>query len=354
MAEQETDITTADNSTHDSDTHVESLPDELSIRAEVQEIAKSLFDSEDEDANENVNETSEENEEDSEETENTDLEDDDFELDESDVADSEDEDSDEFDIPELESIVTDYFDQTNAPDEVRKVWERQWRGIEKQQRKLEQTATQYQSLIDWGASLDNKDTALEAFRSLAEQIKTFHGVTDLELYGTDNSATSDNTDSTDGIEEWQKLGFQYESDYIVWKKAQEELTKLRQEIAPLKSEYEQLKALREQQESQAKFDKFIKATAPKVIAYFAKADNGFKVTKEMVAEAVKAYPTLAQNPVKAVKAHYSDERAAHYKALAAKPTPKAPDMVPVANARGRSVKSADDYNAHDAYADLGI
>lgn len=195
------------------------------------------------------------------------------------------------------------------PDISKRYHETQY-GIQKvlrQQMEVKQELSKYGEIA---AKLEDPATAQEAFLALAQLQRELTGIDPLAgLRGPAQREDASNAEVPDGWEgftlaqyhEAQELGCEFPSEYRMAKKLE---ARMEGKFKPFEQERDQLKA---QNQAQA----FIDAEAPKVIGFLAKTENGWGVTKEMVASAIKQFPNLKDDLPRAVKMTFPDEFANH-------------------------------------------
>jgi hypothetical protein len=83
------------------------------------------------------------------------------------------------------------------------------------------------------------------------------------------------------------------------------------QIAALRKEIEEIKQDRDQRQKEDKFNAYLKVAYPQVKGKVAKDNNGFTITREQFAEAVKKYPEYQKKPWLAVERHLGPEIKSH-------------------------------------------
>jgi len=177
---------------------------------------------------------------------------------------------------------------------------------------------------------DDKVAAANALKFIAQQIKVDLG----QVEAPD-----------DGTPAWQKEGFEYEGEYKAYQRAKADaLKEFEAKFGPTVEEFQQQK----QEQTQAKeFQSFIDKEAPSVMGFLAKTENGWGVTKDMVAEAARQFPNMKDDLAKAVKMTFVDEFAAH-KAGTTK-TKEGPEMLSGSTSRAKVMPTGDpeEWSIHD-------
>lgn len=317
-----------------------------------QDIAKELFP----DEYKEINSENPEKEQEPLEDSNNESTRDDESLDDSNVdANGADEESDD-EIPELNAEIA------KLSPELQKRWEQQWQGILKRESKLERQRQELDlhkesisQFGDWAQGFQDKHRALEQFRELGRDLAQHHGYSEYELFGTTDSTKSDEYDFDNfaGLDE-----FNSDNDTSVYHKAKADaLREFQAQMAPFMDELKHIKSEREQKAKEQQISQYINAIAPKTIKAIASADQGWEITPQMVQEAVTALEGVERyrdDPISAVRAYFSDERAKHLAKAKVATAPKAPEMLPTVQSRGRTIKSPENYSALDAVAELGL
>lgn len=178
-----------------------------------------------------------------------------------------------------------------SPD-LKRRWEIETAKLREKASSLKQEALRHETLISWGRALDDPSTAWDAYRQLGEKLAEFHQLPQ----PNPQSGSKDTAGGGEVSDPWQQ--------------------ELKREIAQLREMIEPIRTEREQTARERAFEQKIDAVAPKVIERLSRADAGWQVTREMVAEAVRNLPNLAQRPSEAVRKWFSDDRARHYSRLA--------------------------------------
>lgn len=231
---------------------------------------------------------------------------DDLESDDDDDPDQDDHGAQESDeeIPELDESITD--------PQARKRWAEQWKGVFKQRARLEIQAEaleakekefeanreHVQGLLQIGQSLQERSTYRQALKSVIEAVAAEHGdnLTDLlssiglDQFGQDTlDGDLDDLDQRLVSRAKQEALKEFEAKYGF------SLTELKQNAQKQKEEAALAKSVE---------DNF-KRTRDKV----AKLNDGFVLTTEMLAKAIKNHP--GADPYKAVTFEFSDEIITH-------------------------------------------
>lgn len=254
-------------------------------------------------------------------------------------------------VPELDAELAKL-----APH-LQKRWQQQWKGVQKRERQIESRETEFKTkeehfsqLTQVEQSLGNAATALDTYKRLGDLLKSTHGYTDAQLFGGTPKAESDA-----GAEDYESLGFDYESDAQVYQRAVQDavakaVQRTKEEFAPFLNELEEIKTTRAKQADEAQQKTYLDKAAPRAIKQLAAEDSGWKVTPAMVSEALSAYPQHRDDPARAVRAHFSDERSAHIAEVAAKHSARPTvDLLPSGEAGGYRLKEPTEYSVMDAY-----
>lgn len=186
----------------------------------------------------------------------------------------EEDDDDNIEIPEL---------RIDDP-ELRKIWDDQWRGVEKVKRQLtekEKALSEKEALAvqmeQFNAAMANKDTAVQVLNVLQEHVR--------KEFGADTS----NEDQNDL---W--------SDFEPRKEQTPDPAALLRQIGLEPADIKELIESRKQDKAKAELVTKLKAIFPKVQGAVARAIPGMTVTEDDVIRAVEQFPHLADHPEQAV------------------------------------------------------
>lgn len=149
------------------------------------------------------------------------------------------------------------------------------------------------NLAEWNKALSDPETVKPALTHLVKELSKMYNldVYDLVLDAQDN--TQSFTPDTSDI------------NALVEAKVQEKLKAYEEDLGYVRQK-------KQKEETESALQNYLKAVATKTIKEIASADNGWQIDEGMIREAVQALPNLIKDPVKAVRAYYSDERLAHY------------------------------------------
>ena len=197
------------------------------------------------------------------------------------------------------------------PDIAKRYHETQF-GIQKVLRQQQDIKGELEKYTEVTSLLENPATVREAFEKLAQVAHMTTGVDPLAAYRS--GATQGREDEIDLPGDWEDakytvadykeatdLGFQYPGEYRAYKLAEK---RFEERFGAIDKEREQTRA-------QAEAQTFLDSEAPKVMGYLAKTEQGWPVTKDMVAAALKQFPNMRDDLPRAVKMAYADEFAAH-------------------------------------------
>jgi len=251
----------------------------------------------------------------------------------------EDSQEEEFDVPALREDVLETLQEHNP--EAIKSWENSWKGLEKRERRLEKEQKEWEGFTaEYQSLFTDPDVAAQKIAGLIQNLSQYHGKNISQLMGVQPATTQEADLDVEFVTDGERLS--YEKANAVEKRQME----LEARIARFEKEQENARARAEQ-------EAFVDSVAPKVAKQAEKSYSGFKVTREMVAEALRSFPQLKDAPLEAVAARYAKELYAHAakssRELSAK---RGPDMLPKVQGRGAAVKSAEEYSAKDALAEL--
>lgn len=185
-----------------------------------------------------------------------------------------------------------------------------------------------QQMSEWGDLLANKDTVASALADLVSKLSAYHQIP-LNLTGAQGAPNAQVDD-----EDWESAGFDSPGEYRAYKRA---ISEIETKYGPKLGELDAMKQERQKASERKQFEDYLAEQAPRTIKLLAKADNGWTVTSEMVAEAVRNLPQFAKTPAKAVQMYFSDERAKHYARLQSEGKKQKPDMVDGGRASGHQL-----------------
>ena len=263
--------------------------------------------------------------------------------------------AEELEVPEAEGDEDDdtvpKLDLDN--EEAQAIWERQWKGIQKRERKLKESEAElneYQSkkqgfeivgkLVQ---DLQNPATYKQTLKSIAEDVGKLHGVNVAELF-------SDNTGHADNSED-----FEFPDDKKVYERAKADAIKeMRSELQQMFGDLD-LNSVREQQQktkAEAQFEARLNEVLP-TLSRKLESTLGIKFTKAQIAEALRSNPEVS-DPEKAVKLHYLELIDKQRARRLAKSQPKAPELIKESSKVGKPVTSNAKYGIADALSDMGI
>jgi len=281
--------------------------------------------------------SSEDKQDDQDEAENeADTDDDEGEESEDQTAESDDDDSDF----ELDAELAKVPGAT-------KRWQEQLAGLEKVKSRYQELSEKATPVLEWAERFDNKETAVSEYKQLARLLSDLHGIPVEQFIGDSAASHVDNNDDAD-LEPWEKEGFVYQDEYDVYTKAKQDAkAELLKELDPYLQELKATKQQREQERIRAERESYLDKVTPRTQKLLAKTENGWTVTREMVEKALDAFPQLADEPARAVKAYYADELKAHTaKVVTELASPKAPEILPKSSPAGRK-KANEDWDAYD-------
>jgi DNA repair exonuclease SbcCD ATPase subunit len=239
--------------------------------------------------------------------------------DDADLDDDDDDDEFEYKLPDLIPEIE------ASPEALKRVKDYE-RGINKiverakaKEAELTELIPRVQAMSEWGQAFESPETAIEAYRELGQRLSQVHG---LDLGAAEASTSKYEAD--DYGDDWEAAGFDSPGEYRAYVKAKAEMEAM---IKPYQAELEKLKTERERAEQERQFRERVDKLAPKAIKALAVEDNGWKVTREMVAEAIQNLPQFADDPVKAVRMWHSDNRAKYMARKASEGSQRRTDMV---------------------------
>jgi hypothetical protein len=269
-----------------------------------------------------------------------------------DEVDSEDEGDDEEDEEEDSSHLPDLDNEiAKLSPELKKRWEQQWKGVVKRESRLQEAEKRFEALASYEQAFADRATAAEAVRSLAEQLAKIHGQDVAEYLGGPEAAQQT---YSEGDEPWVREGFQYEGEWKAYRRAKEEAKRELADTYGLDQELiRDLKEERERAKSAREMDAYLDKNTSKVVNTLRVQEDGWPVTRDMVAEAVKNLPQFKEKPADAVRMWFAKDLAKHARAKAAAAYKKTPEMFDSATSRGMDLPTDPmEYRAIHAMAEL--
>lgn len=238
-------------------------------------------------------------------------------------------------------------------DEAQAIWERQWKGIQKREKKLKESEAllneytaakpRYEQLEKIEKALEDPTQFKTVIKSLTDAVAKMHGVNVAELFGETTPEPADNSD------------FEFDDDKKVYERAkQDALKEMRSELQQMFGDLD-LNAVREQQQktkAEAQFEARLTEVLP-TLSRKLESTLGIKFSKAQIAEALKENPEVS-DPEKAVKLHYMDLIDKQRAKRLLKNSPKAPELIKESSKVGKPVTSNARYGLADALSDMGI
>lgn len=251
------------------------------------------------------------------------------------------EEDEDTDLPQLDEIILKALgDNTEA----KQAWERQWKGVEKRERKLaeREEAIQtdekgYQVYQSYAEAFSDPERWQAAYEALGKSLGQAHNQTPAQ--------------------EAKEVDNGWEYDGKLW--ASETEIELYKEVQALKAAkpqedpfIAQLKAEREAEKEERAISQWVDSNQPRITSKVAAKTGGWGVTKEMVAEVAKTNREgLEKDPVAAMQKAFPIEWG-DFRASTAKP--KVRDMLSNTEAKGFTVpENPDEYSAAHALMELG-
>lgn len=214
----------------------------------------------------------------------------------------EDDESEESDRFSLDPKVLEALEATN-PKEAKRL-QQQISGLRKAEAQIEGSKQTLELANSYFNAFQNKEHAGPAIKGLAEQVAKLHGMSLQDLIGADIG-----TDTS--VEDWEAQGYESRKEYELAKR----IEKLEAENAAKQRQAEKLE--------------YLNSVAPKTIRKIENLDQGWKVTKAMVQEAMDNMPNV-KDPAKAVQMWFSDDRAKHFAQLSRVKAKRGPEAHPSA------------------------
>jgi hypothetical protein len=223
------------------------------------------------------------------------------------------------------------------PDIAKRYHETQY-GIQKVLRQQQAIKNDLMDLDTFVEGIKTPETTQDGFDFLVNYIRDVTGIDVTTKYrsGSNRQESTYEEDLPAGwdgftlaqYEEAQELGCEFPSEYRTAKKLE----------ARMEAKFKPYEQERELSRTQSQAQAFLDTEAPRVIGFLAKTENGWGVTKDMVAQAIKEFPNLKDDLPKAVKRTFPDEYASHKAAavLKAQGTP-GPELLTKGGSNSRGV-----------------
>lgn len=248
----------------------------------------------------------------------------------------------------------------DAPELIER-FDKQLSGLQKLREKVQgerdaliTDAKGFETYQTYESALANPEMAPVALQTLAKMASELHGVTVESLLGVQKADTSDelpvgpNGLNPDGEQDWEKQGFDSAFELEMAKK----LDALDKRQAQVDQQRDQdAKARKDAETASANERAFREKTLPSIKQKLAALHMGWKVPDDAIVAAVQAFPQI--DPVKAVEAAHARNLGRHYARQAStRSGAKTPEMPKGSGSQRQRVKSADEYSAADAAADV--
>lgn len=191
--------------------------------------------------------------------------------------------------------------------------------LKEKESSFEAIRPEFETLSTWSQLLTNPDTAQQALQHLINETAKAHNFDPLDLY-------------------LNQVDNQVETPQQSYKPTQEEIDRLVEKrmnelLGPVKGDLENLKAQKAEKEKDTLLSQYVNKVFSKTAEVIKQSDNGWEITEDMLREAVTKLPHLANEPVKAVRQQFSDERVLHHQ-KATRSVEKAPTLISTKNAVG--------------------
>jgi hypothetical protein len=248
-----------------------------------------------------------------------------------DATDEEDDtETDEEDLPELPELDSKLKEALGDNAEALELWERQWKGIAKRERRLKDSEDRVQTFAAYEQGLTNKETAPGFLNHLISVVEQQTGLTKEQLLGL--------TATDNGQPQWEQEGYYSEKEL--------ELARKQQALEAKLSSLESAEAKREQEKEEKLW---LDRQTPKIAKTIEGQYDGFKVTPGMVKKAIDALPQFKDEPARAVEMFFARELVKHASEKTAGRHKKLPEMLDTSSAKGFEVPSnLEEYSAAHA------
>lgn len=223
------------------------------------------------------------------------------------------------------------------PAEVKTRWDNHVKGLVKREERVKGQEQRLNVFDSYMGAFENAEHAAPALKQLAAEVAKLHGKTLEQMLGLTPSATNPAATTTRPTSDWRALGFASQAEFDAapdWQKngyespgewrLHQQNEELRAQIQKLSEGLTGIDADRKAAAEKAQREQQIQAVTQPTIKKLATDHNGWKVSPEMVSQAIAAFPTL--EPAAAVEAKFPRELARHYAASATKSGPKIDDM----------------------------
>ena len=264
-------------------------------------------------------------------------EDDESEDDESEIDPDSDDDDDEENTPS--TLALDPKIAGKLPADVVERYNQQAKGIEKRAAQVADAETKvvgitetWNNIVQWENALASPKDAPTAVKALLDGIAASHNWTREQLAEYVGLSASDSS----GQPEWERLGFEFESEYKVYLRAKADAVKESGIDPEILREF---KTERERLANEKAFNAHVAEIAPAVIQRLSVKDNGWKVTPEMISEALQILPQFRGEPMKAVRMVHYRSLAKHYAQSGVEAAPRGPERIKSRGTKGVSLPS---------------
>jgi hypothetical protein len=177
-----------------------------------------------------------------------------------------------------------------------------------------------QNLAEWNKVLSDPETVAPSLKHLVKNLASMYNLDVYDLYlGTVN----DDTDDVSFVSEDYSTSSQADIDKLVEAKVNERLKAYEEDLGYVRQK-------KEKEQTEVALNNYVKSVSTKTISSISQTDNGWKITEDMIKTAVQNLPNLLNDPIKAVRSYYSDERLAHYQTLS-RGKDKAPNLAPASS-----------------------
>ena len=262
----------------------------------------------------------------------------DSESEDRDESDEDDPTDDEDEAPQLDPLIEELAKgNPNAEKRVKEIAQ----GLQKLKTESKQLKSDLENTKPKSDAWDTYQKALEdpmfagpTLERLIEAVASFHGLPIDELMGGAKAPRG-----VDVLESGDR--------------SPHSINRLEQELRMMRRAMDGLQKERAEAQQRAEFKNYVDEIAPKTIRRLEKLENGWKVSKGMVERAIKEFPQLRNDPMRAVKAAFADELKAHYaKQASNQRKQRGPEMLPDTRGKGQTLKPPLQTTAADVYAML--
>ena len=216
-------------------------------------------------------------------------------------AESEDDNDEEEDYLALDQSVAE-----KLPEDARRRYEQQVKGVKKRERQLKERESQLQhdekgfnAYQSYAAALSDPEQAKDALRYLTEATYKAHG-------WTGETDTPTVTEGEDGTYSYNGVAYLSDTEVLLAKKVDE----LEKRLGQVPPEFQEIVEQHRQAKEEKSRKDWVESNSQKIIATVQGKTGGWGVTKDQIAQAYKANPEgMQKDPLQTLKSRHPDEYA---------------------------------------------